>query len=61
MLGPVTMLVNCAGYATCRRFENLEIGDFRVSVVEKIKILDQQKKKSKTGVSACDSFSSVTV
>ena len=32
MLGPVTMLVNCAGYAVAQKFEDTEIGDFKVSI-----------------------------
>ncbi len=30
MQGPVGMLVNCAGYAICGRFEELSIEDFKV-------------------------------
>ena len=32
MLGPVTMLVNCAGYAVAQNFEDTEIDDFKVSI-----------------------------
>ena len=32
MLGPVTMLVNCAGYAVAQKFEDTEIDDFKVSI-----------------------------
>ena len=30
MLGSVTMLVNCAGYAVAQKFEDTEIDDFKV-------------------------------
>ena len=31
MSGPVTMLVNCAGYSIAKKFEDIEIEDFKVS------------------------------